>query len=239
MAVDDITEKEYERMQAARQGAGESKLEKESKKGTDTKKSFFRTLGKFNLFDWGLIGATSVASLLTGGLFNWVSVTGTYLLSHAITQRGNYTKKGVKSEFYLGGVMTITLDKMYRYLSGLNPVHRTVIGLGVLIPIFNAIYLPVQHIFRKYTPLGFARNIFRIPKEVYHKSIKPNYFRSLKAIYTFMTLPFIYVWNFVPLMWQIPATSATRFGYKTILDLAQKKKGYAPKGSYAPSYKPE
>ena len=195
-----------------------------------TKSLFLKTLKKFSLWDWIKIGATTTASIALGSTINAVSYLASYVSIHYISskKKNSLTPNGLKSEFHLANAMSIFMTYIYRGLSKLNPIERTVTGIFGTIPLFNLVYLSARHVIHNYSPWKFVKRIIGKKKkgllnEIYSQALKPNYFKTTKDTYKYMSLPLAMTWNYVPLEYQLAATSVARFGYKYVLEKATSK----------------
>lgn len=233
--AEDIGERvnEIEKEQQAKAGNAEGGLEKK------TKKSFFGGLLK-GIAQLGYAALTTGLAMTIAGPINLLSVTGTYLLAHAILNRKKLKLKGLRKELHLGNIITVGLYYTFYAFNYLAPSNILLTTAAVLagIPIFSGAFLPLRYLVYNYSPGKFLKDtvtgkIKELPQNL-KKIYKEEYGKATKRMY--LASPIILgILNFVPFQYQLPVSSVSKF----VTRLAMGKGGTlesqsnpAPKNNY-------
>ncbi len=229
------TVNKVEQEQQAKAGNSESPLEKKAKRG------FFR-----KIVDFGYMTLTTAGALAVAGPLNLVSVTGTFLLAHAILNRKKLTYEGLRKEMHLGNAMTVALYYFFRAYNAVTPGNlllNSLFILGVGIPAFNALFIPTKYMLYNYTPLKLLKDTltFKLGKTAKNikEIFKKDYIKT--TLRTYLLAPIVIAAiNFVPFKYQLPATSVGRFFYRLALGKGGKgeKDSYKPPATYKPATQP-
>lgn len=219
--AEDIGEKvnNIEQEQQAKAGVKESPLEKKANKG------FFKKIAQL-----GYATLTTAGALAVAGPLNLVSVTGTYLLAHAILNRKKLKYEGLRKELHLGNAMTVLLYyffRAYNTVGGKNIIANTAFILGAGIPAFNALFLPIRYMIYNYTPFGLLKDTLTLKIGKAAKNIKEIFKKDYikTTLRTYLVAPIIIAArNFVPFKYQLPVTSVGRFFYRLALGKSKEDK---------------
>jgi len=219
--ISDTVNNAYEEQQAKAGNPGS--LEKKTNGG------FFKKIAQL-----GYMGLTTAAAWAIAGPINLLSVTGSYLLAHTILNRKNLTYKGLRKELHLGNAMTATLYnffKVYNKVSRGNLLLNSLFIIGVGIPIFNLLFIPVRYLIYNYSPLSLLKTIFtgktsKIKDDI-KELYKKEYFPMIKR--TWLVSPIVVgAVNYAPFKYQLPITSTGRLVYRLALG-----KGGTVSGTYS------
>jgi hypothetical protein len=204
---------------------------------------FLDTLKSFTAKDWLSIAAATGLGTVAGGstaalgLLNTATTIGSYVTAKYLTNRKKgFDKEDLKSDFTLGAAMTPVLFNVYKMLSSVsNPVGKVLAGLYGAIPVVNSSYLALKYLNKKYGYFGMMKKYLRpikLVKEIYNNAIKPDYARTAKNVYKYLSLPLSLVWTLPPLDYQLPITALTRTAYATGMNMAMGKKETKPGDAY-------
>lgn len=199
------------------------------------------------------IAATSALGLAIGGPLSLASVAATYGLVHLIENKKETTADGFAGELKTAGVMTAVLAGTYKFMNYAASLHTKlpfspILGqitavsaaVALLIPVFNAVYHPIDYLLKKHTISEMLFNVLKTPKklagylkEAYEEKLKPEYVETTKNTYKLLPAVVANV-MLVPESLQIATSSALRFFYRIMLG----KKKEEPAKSYAPAHSP-
>lgn len=223
MALDERTQNEYEKLKTAPAPVEQrkelsDKLQTENQ-GSDlekkTNKGFFKTLKEFSLWDWAKVTGTSLLSLaLTVDPIAWAATTGSYLAAYATTNRKNMNKNELKAQTHLGNAMAPMLYSFFGWLNKYSLGAK--FGIAALsYPIITSTVYTLEHIFKKYNPWTFVRDtlklktFYQLPTEIYKEHLKPKVWRTIKNTLKFA--PFAIPILFLTRRYQMIALAAERY----------------------------
>ncbi|NQV08536.1 hypothetical protein HQ529_01640 [Candidatus Woesearchaeota archaeon] len=224
MALDERTQNEYEKLNKAPAPVEQrkelsDKLETKQEEGSDlekkTNKGFFKTMKEFSLWDWAKVTGTSLLSLaLTVDPIAWIATTGSYLAAYATTNRKNMNKNDLKAQTHLGNVMAPILYGFFGFLNKYTLAAK--VGIGLLsYPILTSTVYALEHTFKKYSPWTFFKDtlklktLYQLPAEIYREHLKPKVWRTIKNMLKFA--PFATPILFLPRRYQMVALAVERY----------------------------
>lgn len=186
---------------------------------------FWNTIKSFNAWDWMKVGGISaLGALFGGGIINLAATSISYLTAHYLAKRKEgFTKKGVKGDLYMGGMVTGIFYTMLKYLHQIeNPFLRWGAYLGVTVPIFNLGFIATKYFIDNYSPKKLLKGLFngetyKMPFRVLGH-VARTFFPALKAVYKWFALPMFPILNYLPLQYNMPALALTRTGYRYLLE---------------------
>ncbi|NOZ80040.1 MAG: hypothetical protein GXP63_00060 [DPANN group archaeon] len=187
--------------------------------------TMWQTVKSFNAWDWVKIAGINLGgAILGGGILNLAATTGSYLVAHYFAKRKEgFTRKGVKGDLYMGGLVTAVFYNFLEYLHRIeNPFLRWGAYLGISIPIFNIGFITTKYFIDNYNPKRLIKGLFngetyKMPFKVFGHLAK-TFFPALKAVYKWFALPMFPVLNYLPLQYNMPALAVNRVGYRYLLE---------------------